>query len=88
MTQHQNRRPKLIAEQYKFNTRVRNVNKSVSPHEAELRKLSEHGRYVEVLNAMLRDRLVSGINRRGTQQRLLSDGSSLTLKKALDISLT
>ena len=37
---------------------------------------------------MLRDRLVCGINHDWTQQRLLSKGATLTLQKALDISLS
>ena len=37
---------------------------------------------------MLRDRLVSGINHERTQQRLLSEGSTLTLEKALGIALS
>ena len=40
------------------------------------------------LNDILRDRLVCGINHERTQQYLLSDGSNLTLEKALDIALS
>ena len=36
---------------------------------------------------MLRDWLVCGVNHEQTQQQLLSEGPSLTLQKALDISL-
>ena len=55
---------------------------------AELGKLTEHCWYGEVLNDMLRGRLGCGINHERTQQYLLSDSSSLTLEKALDISLS
>ena len=88
MIQHQNPRPNLVAEQCKFNSRFRNVNESVSTYLAQLCKLIEHCGYREVLNGMLRDWLVCGINDERTQQRLLSEGSSLTLEKALDISLS
>ena len=55
---------------------------------AELRKLTEHYGICYVLNDMLRDRLVCGINHEKTQQPLVSEGSNLTLEKALDISLS
>ena len=56
---------------------------------AELTKLTEYCEYGESLNDMLRDRLVCGINHERTQQlRLLSEGSTLTLEKALDIALS
>ena len=51
---------------------------------AELCKLTGH--YGEVLNDLLRDSLVCGINHERTQQCLLSECSSLALEKALEIS--
>ena len=89
MLHHQNPRPNMIAERFKFNSRVRHANESVSMFVAELRKLTEYYEYGESLNDMLRDRLVCGINHERTQQRLLSEGSTQkkTLKKALDVAL-
>ena len=37
---------------------------------------------------MLRDQLVCGINHNRMQQRLLTEGASLSLEKAIDISLS
>ena len=54
---------------------------------AELRRLSQYYEYSNSLDSMLSDRLVCGINHDRTQQRLLSEGATLTLQKALDISL-
>ena len=88
MLHHENPRPNMIDKRFKFNSRVRNANESVSMFVAELRKLTEYYEYEESLNDMLRDRLVCGINHERTQQRLLSEGSTLTLKKALDIALS
>ena len=89
MLHHENPRPNMIDERFKFNSRVRNANESVSMFVAELRKLTEYYEYGESLNDMLRDRLVCGINHERTQQRLLSEGSTQkkTLKKALDVAL-
>ena len=78
----------MIAKRFKFNSCVRNVSESVSMFVAELRKLMEYCEYRELLNDMLRDRLVCGINDERTQQCLLSKGSTLTLEKAFDIALS
>ena len=88
MLHRQNSRPNMIAERFKFNSRVRNANEKVSMFVAELRNLKEYCEYDESLNDMLRDRLVCGINHERTQQRLLSEDSALTLEKALDIALS
>ena len=70
---------------YDFNSRVRNANESVSMFVAELRKLTKYWQYGDLLNDMLRERLVCGINYERAQQRLLSKGSTLSIEKALDI---
>ena len=90
MSHHQNPRPNMIAEPFKFNSRESNANESVSKFLAELRKLTEYCEYGDSLNDMLRDRLVCSINHVRTQQRLLSEGSILSTisQKALDISLS
>ena len=51
MIQHHNPRTKLIAERYKFNSRVRNVNDSISTYMAELYKLTEHCGHGKILSA-------------------------------------
>ena len=55
---------------------------------AELRRLTQYCDYGIVLNGMLRDRLVCGVNHSHIQQKLLSEGSSLTLEKALSIAIS
>ena len=44
--------------------------------------------YGIVLNHMLQDRFVCGVNHSQIQQKLLSEGSSLTLEKALSIAIS
>ena len=58
---------------------------SVSTFIVELRKLSEFRNFRDMLDDMLCNRLVCGINHPGIQKRLLSE-SDLTLEKALEIS--
>ena len=55
---------------------------------ADLRKLTEYCEFGDSLNDMLRGRLVYCINHERIQQRLLSEGSSPSLQKALDIALS
>ena len=55
MLHHQNPSPNIIAEQFKFNSRVRNAKESVSMFVAELRKLTEYYEYGKLLNDILRD---------------------------------
>ena len=65
--------PKLseIVQRYKFNTRVRRNDESISTFMAELRTLSEHCEFGNVLDEMIRDRLVCGVNDDRIQRRLL-----------------
>ena len=42
--------------------------------------------YGDTLNDMIRDRLVCGISEENIQKRLLGEGSSLTLEKAISIA--
>ena len=78
----------MIAKHFKFNSYVRHANKSVSMFVAELRKLTEYCEFRGSLNDMLRGRLVYCINHERIQQRLLSEDSSPSLQKALDIALS
>ena len=88
MLHNQNPCLNMIVQRFKFNSCVRNANKSVLMFVAELRKLTEYCEYSKSLNNMLRGRLVCGINHERTQQHFLSKGSTLTLEKALDIALS
>ena len=53
---------------------------------AELRCLTQFCDYGTVLNDMLRDKLVCGVNHNQIQQKLLSEGLPLTQEKALSIT--
>ncbi|KAL7842138.1 hypothetical protein SRHO_G00238270 [Serrasalmus rhombeus] len=65
----------------------RKSGQSVANFVAELRQLSEHCEFGAVLDDMLRDRLLCGINEDEIQHRLLSETApTLTFKKALEIS--
>ena len=79
--------PKLseIVQRYKFNTRVRRNDESISTFMAELRTLSEHCEFGNVLDEMIRDRLVCGVNDDQIQRRLLAE-PKLDLKRALEIA--
>ena len=86
LKEHETPKPNKIAERFKFNMRDRKDGESLSQYLAELRRLTEHCDYGDQLENMLRDRLVCGIKHERIQQRLLSEGDSLTLQRALDIA--
>ena len=79
--------PKLsvIVQRYKFNSRARETDESISTYVAALRKLAEHCNYKNTLSEMLRDCLVFGINHPAIEKTLLAE-KDLTLDKALDIA--
>ena len=58
------REPKvsIIVQQFQFNTRNRSLDESVADYVAALRRLAEHCALGNMLDEMLRDRLVCGIN--------------------------
>ena len=64
------------------------MTETVSEYVASLRQLTEHCKYGDNLNTMLRDRLVCGINDTRIQKRLLSEGSTLTYARAFELSLS
>ncbi|KAM7311138.1 uncharacterized protein ISCGN_008045 [Ixodes scapularis] len=66
----------------KFHTRIRQQGEAVSDFIASLRKLADSCDFKTVLNDMLRDRLVCGINNDLMQTRLLED-AELTFEKAV-----
>ena len=78
-------KPSVIVQRYKFNTRVRANDESISTFMAELRALSEHCEFGASLDEMLRDRLVCGVNDDRIQRRLLAE-PTLDLKRALEIA--
>ena len=80
-------KPLVIAEGFKFHQRKQGDSESVSQYLTELRKLSEHCQFQNVLNDALRDRFVCGLSSVAVQRNLLSE-AELTLKKASDIALS
>ena len=85
MQQHQSPRPSCIVQRFKFNTCKREQRETVAEYVAKLRKLSEHCEYNDILEDMLRDRLVCGINDERIQRRLLAE-HDLGFKKAFEIA--
>ncbi len=86
LKKHYNPRPSMIVQRFKFNSRVKQTGESVADFVAELRRLSEHCQYGAVLDDMLRDRLVCGVNDSRIQRRLLGEEDGLTFKRAMDIA--
>ena len=78
-------RTRLIGWFIKFNLRTQQPGESIASYVAELRRLSEHCGYGQSLDEMLRDRLVCGMARVRTQQRLLAE-VDLTFEKAMKIA--
>ena len=56
-----------------FNSRVRQLNKTIAAFVAELRKLSEFCNFRDKLDEMLRNRIVNDINQPAMQNRLVKD---------------
>ena len=88
MKDYQNPKRNLIAERFIFNSRNRKPEEDISNYMAELPHLSQYCKYGDSLEEMLRDKLVCGVNHERTQQRLLNEGASLTLRKAIDIAVS
>ena len=86
---HRNPKPSEIVQRFKFNSRFRREGESVATYVAKLRQLTEHCNFGGVLEDMLRDRLVCGINDDRMQRRLLCTPSETTLnfKKAYEIAV-
>ena len=63
----------MTVQRFKFNSRSREEEESVATFVAELRHLAIHCEFGEVLNDMLRDQLICGINDKRILRRLLSE---------------
>ena len=62
MCKHQNPKPNLISEKFKFSFYSRQPKESISEYMAELPRLIEFCDYVEALEDMLCNWLVCGVN--------------------------
>lgn len=82
---HYNPRPSEIVQRFKFNSRSRAADETLTEYVAVLRELAQHCNYGDKLKEMLRDRLVCGIGDDRIQRRLLAE-SDLTFEKALKIA--
>ena len=82
---HLNPRPSSIVYRCKFNSRFRQQGETIQQYVAELRNLSEHCEFGEILEKMLRDRLVCGVNDERIQRRLLAE-SQLEFKKTMELA--
>ena len=83
--EHHNSAPSVILHRFKFTSRRQKPGESFATYLSELRRLSEHCRYGETLDEMLRDRIVCGIADCRLQRRLLVE-PDLTLKKTIELA--
>ena len=83
---HHSPKPSVIVERFRFNTRTRQQGESVANFIAKLQHLTRYCEFGGVLNDMLCDRLVCGIENSHIQRRLFAE-PSLTFDKAVEISL-
>ena len=79
--------PSMIVQRFQFNSRSQKEGESIAEFVADLRRISEHCKYENVLDDMLRDRLVCGIQDVSVQRRLLAE-PDLTFKKAMELAQT
>ncbi|PIK47354.1 hypothetical protein BSL78_15770 [Apostichopus japonicus] len=78
--------PSVIVQRCMFNSRFWLPSESVATFVSELRSLADTCNFETVLDDMLRDRLVCGINNDNIQKRLLSE-ADLTFEKALNVTI-
>ena len=64
MNEHQNPKPSVIMERYKFDKSDRQPGESIPFYVTELKHLSEHCEFGVTLEDMIRDRLVCGVRRK------------------------
>ena len=85
MNEHQNPKPSVIMERYKFDKSDRQPGESIPFYVTELKHLSEHCEFGVTLEDMIRDRLVCGVRSPKIQQRLLAE-TELSFDRALKIA--
>ena len=76
----------VITERFHFHKREQAMGETISEYDAALRKLAVHCDFGDKLDDMLRDRFVCGLRHEPIQRRLLSESSTLTHVKAIEIS--
>ena len=85
LKEHYSPKPSETVQRFRFNSRFRQPEESVSTFVSELRSLAEFCNFGTALDDMLRDRLVCGINDSAIQRKLLSE-RNLTFDKALEMA--
>lgn len=79
-----------IIERYKFNIRKQKTGERIKEYVAELRRLASTCKYEEVgkedlVNQLIRDKIVVGLPEATLRTRLLEEGNSLTLEKTINM---
>ena len=86
LTDHFIPKPSEIVQRSKFYRRSRKPGESISTFVAELHAIAEHCNFGALLNVMIRDRVVCRINEDAIQKKLLAEGDTITLTKALSLA--
>ncbi|UYV62952.1 K02A2.6-like [Cordylochernes scorpioides] len=71
----------------RFSNRARKPGEKISTYIAELKKMAEYCKFGSIIDEAIRDRLIAGIEDDNIQRKLLGEGDSLTLHKAIEIAL-
>ena len=87
MNEHQNPKPLVTVERYKFNKGGRHPGESIEFYVTKIECLSEHCDFGLNLDDMIRDRLVCGMRNTKIQQHLFVE-TKLSLEGALKIACT
>ena len=85
MKEHYFPKPSVTMQRFAFNSSSHKQGESVANFVADLRRLSEYCEFGESLAAMLRDRLICGINNDRMQRHLLAE-SKLSFEKAYELA--
>ena len=86
LTEHYQLTPSRVVQRYLFNSCVHKQGESVATYIAEFKRLSEHCKFAGILEDMLCDSLVCGINDSHIQRHLLAE-PDLTYKKVYELGL-
>ncbi|UYV66064.1 K02A2.6-like [Cordylochernes scorpioides] len=84
---HFNPTSSAIVERSKFSNRARRPGEKISIYIAELKKMAEYCKFGSTIDEAIRDRLIAGIEDDNIQRKLLGEGDSLTLHRAIEIAL-
>ncbi|UYV63124.1 K02A2.6-like [Cordylochernes scorpioides] len=87
LKKHFNPTPSAIVERSKFSNRARRPGEKISIYIAELKKMAEYCKFGSTIDEAIRDRLIAGIEDDNIQRKLLGEGDSLTLHRAIEIAL-